>query len=209
MRYEIKYAIKNIDTNVVHQVIRMHPAGFRKIHPDRVINNVYFDSPLIDTFYANVAGVSERKKFRLRWYGQKMDLLEKPVFEIKIKENQLGRKIKKKLPAMPYQAINTVQNELIKDPALSKVLRPSLLNSYHRSYYGLRSGKFRITIDSKLSFGPVHPERPKLIYQDLPLIVIELKYDATNDEEVDWIRQYLPFRQTKSSKYALGISLIQ
>lgn len=208
MRYERKYAIKNMDASLVHQVIRLHPGGFRKTHPDRRINNIYFDSPLMDAFYANTAGISERKKFRLRWYGQKIEVLENPVFEIKIKQNLLGKKVREMLPTMAYQEVEQYKNEIFKDPTLSKMMEPALMNSYLRSYYGLVSDKFRITVDSQLSFGPFHPEKPRLIYANLPLVIIELKYEAADDEEVDWIMQYLPFRQTKSSKYALGISLL-
>lgn len=209
MRYERKYAIKNIDAALVHQVIRLHPGGFRKKHPDRWINNIYFDSPQIDSFYANTAGVSERKKFRLRWYGKNLETLENPIFEIKIKQNQLGKKVRKPWPSMAYTEVTSFKNNFFQDSILGKMMQPALMNSYRRSYYGLISGKFRLTIDCNLSFGPVHPEMPQLLYRNLPLVIIELKYDEASDDEVDAIMQYLPFRQTKSSKYALGISLIK
>lgn len=208
MRYEIKYAIKNIEPSVVEQAIRLHPAGFRKIHPDRTINNIYFDSPLIDNFYANVAGVSQRRKFRLRWYGKDLEFLDQPVFEVKIKQNQLGQKLRKKLPPLTYNKVLQSKDLYFEDATLRKIMRPTLMNSYLRSYFGLPTGKFRLTVDSQLAFGPVHPEKPQLIYKTIPLVIVELKYKAAADDEVDWIRQYLSFRQTKSSKYALGVSLI-
>lgn len=209
MRYEIKYAIKNMDADLVRQVIRLHPGGFRKTYPDRQINNIYFDSTLKDSFYANVDGVSERKKFRLRWYGSNLNELSDPIFEIKIKRNRLGEKVRKELPSMAFGELEQCKSSMFGDPMISKMMVPTLMNTYIRSYYGLVSGKFRLTVDSQLSFGQVHKERPNIIYKNLPLTILELKYEASADEEVDWIMQHLPFRQTKSSKYALGVRLLK
>ena len=76
MRYERKYKVSDLNHHVILQSIRMHPVGLRKIYPDRQINNIYFDSNGLQCYHDNVHGVSERKKFRVRWYGE-------DVFDIK------------------------------------------------------------------------------------------------------------------------------
>ena len=38
--------------------------------PDRIVNNVYFDTPDLAAFEANLWGAPERRKCRLRWYGE-------------------------------------------------------------------------------------------------------------------------------------------
>ena len=69
MRYERKYKVSDLHHHVILQTIRMHPAGLRKIYPDRQINNIYFDSTGLQCYHDNVDGIGERKKFRVRWYG--------------------------------------------------------------------------------------------------------------------------------------------
>ena len=208
MRYERKYKINPVELQMVHQTIRLHPASFTTIFPDRQVNNVYFDTPDLTTFKDNVIGISERKKFRVRWYGDDPATIESPRFEIKIKSNELGDK--KVLPIEPFK--------LGEWPALcraiaplsqtNKILQPVLMNAYHRSYYGTSNGRFRITIDSDLRYHSLLTARnfTRFNYRD-PEIILELKYDEEWEKESEAIRQFLPFRHTKSSKYVKGVEL--
>jgi len=70
LRYERKYKLDLATPAFVKQVIKMHPASFRKIHPDRQVNNIYFDTIDLTTYKDNVIGIADRKKFRVRWYGE-------------------------------------------------------------------------------------------------------------------------------------------
>jgi len=88
-------------------------------------------------------------------------------------------------------------------------VRPVLLNSYQRSYFGTFDGKFRITIDWNLNYLSLLNGNSFRKYQHKENgVVVELKYDESLDNATDRIMQYLPFRQTKSSKYVNGISLV-
>ena len=69
MRYERKYKIENISYSLVEQSIRLHPAGFQKLFPDRQVNNIYFDTMGLEFFKQSHEGSSPRVKIRLRWYG--------------------------------------------------------------------------------------------------------------------------------------------
>ena len=77
MRYERKYKIESISADVVRQIVTNHPASFRKIYPDRKVNNIYFDNSELSAYFENVNGVSERRKFRVRWYGEDIFKIEK------------------------------------------------------------------------------------------------------------------------------------
>ena len=209
MRYERKYKVENINPDVVRQIIRMHPASFRKIYADRIINNVYFDTPAFRTAVDNVDGIGARKKYRLRWYGPRLDRLNDPVFEIKIKRNLLGKKERFQWNSLPYAELLARVKQWEENQSWVKNLYPSLVNSYHRSYYGTTNQKFRLTLDYNLSFGPFNRERPLMVYRNLPFVILELKYEAEDESQADAIRQYLPFRQTKSSKYAMGVELVR
>ena len=92
MRYERKYKIDHLSKYAVEQAVKLHPAGFRKIFPNRQVNNIYFDTADYQTGLQNIEGVNQRKKYRLRWYGQDLQQIDKPRFETKIKHNELGTK---------------------------------------------------------------------------------------------------------------------
>jgi len=150
MRYERKYKNENLSLAMTHQSIRSHPAGLRKIFPDRQINNIYFDTPGLTAYHENVVGVASRKKFRVRWYGSEKEAIQNPHLEIKIKDNELG--FKKTFPVAPFSwtSLTALQKEVA--------------------------------------------------------VIVELKYEEEWENQVDRIRQFLPFRQTKSSKYVTGMN---
>ncbi len=209
MRYERKYKIENLSLSLVEQSLRLHPAGFRKIFPDRQVNNIYFDTLDWTTYKENVMGIAERKKFRVRWYGENVQTIENPILEIKIKSNQLGNKIS--YPIFPFQLTNldALTKEVQKLSEAQVPLIPTLLNSYHRSYFGTPDGKFRITIDREMHYHSLTNNAQFNAYRIYDEeIVLELKYDETLDLATDRITQHFPFRMTKSSKYVTGIELV-
>ena len=189
----------------------MHPACFRPAYPDRDIRNLYFDTPDLSSFRENLMGISERKKIRLRWYGTTPEILREAVLEIKIKNNQLGRKRKyilKSLRLQPLGEVTQKVNELINTHG---ELSPVMHNAFRRSYYSTANGRFRLTVDSALCFQAVgrfqHQFASRGIFR-IPRIIVELKYRDDSSQQLDEVLQFLPFRQSKSSKYATGISLI-
>lgn len=208
-RLERKFKIEVNSFDLLRQNLRLHPAGLRKIFPDRVINNIYFDSPGMQTYKENVMGVSERKKFRVRWYGEELTDIQKPVFEIKIKLNQFGTKEKFKLPNFELRNLAPTIEKVNELTHRIMPLRPVLLNRYRRSYLGTANGKFRFTIDRELEyFGCSLPNIPnKPHFREENGLILELKYDQAEEDASVFITQFLPYRQTKSSKYVKGIDL--
>jgi len=207
MRYEKKYQILHLSKSAVEQIIRLHPAGFRKGFPDRQVNNIYFDTLDLQTCLHNMDGINQRKKFRLRWYGKNLKELKKPTFEIKIKHNELGRKINTAMPDTLLSPLSGITTRINK---LNKTIRlyPTLLNSYERSYFITHGNKFRITIDWNMQFyKPLHKDGFHIFPCTKQSIILEVKYAQSESEKASTILKYLPFRQTKSSKYVTGISL--
>ena len=210
MRYERKYKIEQLSLPMVEQSIRLHPAGFRKIYPNRQVNNIYFDTPDWTTFRENVMGIAERKKFRVRWYGKNLTVIEKPIFEIKTKNNLLGDKISEALPPFELSNLDFLTKEIQSRTSPFTSFLPVLLNSYQRSYFGTSDGKFRMTIDSKMQFFSLFNQNKFNGYRcEDKGMVMELKYEEVYDKETDRITQHLPFRLTKSSKYVTGILMGQ
>ncbi len=207
MRYERKYKIEDCSISTLQQSVKMHPAGFRKIFPDRIVNNIYFDTANFTCFNDNVAGVPQRKKYRIRWYGkEQLSLIKSPQLEIKIKDNQLGTKETSDLPAFSFLNLEEVIQAVRRKDPTGTPLNPVLYNSYKRSYFGTSDGRFRITLDDQLFYS--HPAHSKGMRYEDKAVILELKYEANMDNKTDLIMQYLPFRQTKSSKYVTGVNFV-
>ncbi len=205
MRYELKYLPKSIGTNDCFTIIRAHPASFRRIFPDRLINNIYLDSPNLTCFRETMDGNSSRKKYRLRWYNRNWEGEIQSKLEVKIKENMIGSKVTTNATpfTLPHNLSPTI-DALKKEGYVPQSLLPMGTNCYLRSYFGTADAKFRITVDRDLRFGsfvcgPIEPTRPA------NMIIVELKYAYEDRIEGDWVRQFLPFRRTRYSKYTEGI----
>ena len=97
-RYEIKYQVPAHRIPTLHQWMLRSQAFFKREHKDRYVNNIYFDTPTWQDAADNLVGLSERAKYRVRWYGNPRDYSEdsaslvKMVLEEKIKKNKLGIK---------------------------------------------------------------------------------------------------------------------
>lgn len=210
-RFERKYRVDAVSPRAMEAELMLHPAGFKRQHPDRQINNIYFDTPELVTFQENLAGISERKKYRLRWYGQDVQSISRPRLEVKHKHNALGHKtfadIDEQIDLRDLRGTMTKLQERFK---MVGIFVPALINSYLRSYFISSDGRFRMTIDRALQYFPVYG-RPEFIRYNLadPTTILELKYDQEHDDDAGSIVDFIPYRQTKSSKYVTGMLMLQ
>lgn len=207
MRYELKYVDDVLSVAQCHQIIRNHPSSFTESFPDRIINNIYLDSPLGQSYLQNVNGVSQRIKYRIRWYGSSWENVSGAYLEFKIKQNHLGSKNRIALPDFNPVDLPGLIEDNRTVWGLEEGLYPISKNSYRRSYYEDFTGQFRITIDTDLHFG-------RYTGSDSPpgmpfgATIIELKYSRGLREEADFVQQYLPWRRTKFSKYVEGLTMV-
>ena len=68
-RYERKFVVNNFTFEQVEDFILKNSFLFSEIYNKRQINNIYFDDLQFSAYHQNIEGLSERKKYRLRWYG--------------------------------------------------------------------------------------------------------------------------------------------
>ena len=203
-RYEIKYEINPQFAGSIRRVIAMHPQGFRKVFPDRWVNNIYFDTPGFVTCQDNLSGISERKKYRLRWYGD-INPIERSTFEIKIKSNMVGRKENTRMA--PDTPLRQLLDQLRDRHDLPDGLQPTIQNRYLRSYFLNFEGNFRLTVDRHLQ----HASFDKLLGQpsahllSYPLQILELKFEMDAWDQHKAITRFIPYRQTKHSKYVSAV----
>ena len=90
MRYEIKIPINVLDLNEFYSW-KFRTKTLRKTFEDRIVNSIYYDNEDLLLAKHNISGISERHKFRIRWYGDNED--SKFFYELKIKKNKFGKKI--------------------------------------------------------------------------------------------------------------------
>ena len=62
--------------------------SFVRSFPSRTVNSLYFDSPNFFSASSNMAGDTNRSKFRIRWYGDQLDFN-------RLKDTNLNFEIKK------------------------------------------------------------------------------------------------------------------
>jgi SPX domain protein involved in polyphosphate accumulation len=210
MRYERKYRIEGLSLPLILQSLRLHPASLRPIFAERQVNNIYFDTPGLVTYKNNVAGQAQRKKYRVRWYGNNVRHIESPQLEVKIRDMELG--IKKTFPTELFHLSNL--RKLSKEvntlcPEAGTMLQPVLLNSYKRLYFASADRHFRLTVDYDLRYTPLlnNTYLNQHHYTEENVAILEIKYDAAFDDLSDRITQYIPYRRTKNSKYVTGIDL--
>lgn len=215
-RYERKFLLERFDRHRVKSMVKIHPAMFTEIHHPRTVNNLYLDSINFDSYSANVVGISERTKARIRWYGRRMSDIENPLLEFKIKRGFLGRKDRYPLESFVLDETfssryfrNFIRNSDLPGEVKASLaaLDVVLLNRYFRSYYISADKKFRITIDSGMSYYKIAGLRNNFLSKqvDYDSIVVELKYMPEDDNLAERIISAFPFRVTKNSKYVQGI----
>jgi hypothetical protein len=218
-RYERKFFIDEMDAREAIHLIKLHPALFSEIYPPRYINNIYLDSPLMENYGDNIDGAPERLKARVRWYHELFGSIKHPELELKVKKGLMGAKLHYALPGFVFDAdfSESLLKDLFRSGELPEDVRshllacePVLVNRYLRWYYATPDRRFRVTVDSGLSFYHLSKLGGQLFHhqQDYHSIVVELKYQREDDPKASRISSAFPFRMTRSSKYTQGIERV-
>ncbi len=85
-RLERKWTHINVNNLILYNALLRSNFYFSVHHPKRKINSLYFDDLKYSSINENLDGISQKKKYRIRWYGLK-NKLNNPVLEIKIRKN--------------------------------------------------------------------------------------------------------------------------
>jgi len=210
-RYESKVPLLRKELLALRPTL--HDLGLypKKIYPDRPVNSIYLDSLQLNNYFDNIAGISSRRKVRIRWYQDLQDM----ALEIKSKKNKVS--IKTSVPLNNQDSIIPTERRLLKDlmnsnpnclsPYDTQFLRPTLKICYLRSYFELHPG-IRMTVDQKIRYWKL---RPKSRYKETvsPVFsVVEFKYLADSGALLRELLREFPFRLTRHSKYVVGINSV-
>lgn len=218
-RYERKFLVDQLDVHRVRALVKLHPAMFYQPYPPRYVNNLYLDTEELDNYQESVSGVGERRKARIRWYGELFGRIERPVLEFKIKSGVVGTKIG--YPFAPFVLDERFSHRYYLDtlrvansPTHVKQhlrgLHVVLCNRYYRWYYATHDGRFRVTVDTGMTFYQVRKvaNHFRHRYVDHRNVVVELKYRKAMDVEAERVSRVFPFSVTKNSKYVAGIERV-
>lgn len=212
-RYERKFIIQHLTIEKLINDIKIHPASFKEIFNKRIINNIYFDKYDLGFFKENIDGNSKRSKIRLRWYENESTI--KPNLEIKTRKGILGKKFVLGLETVKLDSrknTNNIINQILKKNKLhsikSKILLPTLYNSYSRRYFISADSNFRVTIDQDQIFRSPNHNFPNAFEFKSGALIMEIKYHHSQNYLADGLTQFFPFRVSKNSKYVNGIKMI-
>ncbi len=196
MRYERKYRIESSSFNRVLHEVMCNPAGFKTAYPDRIVNSIYYDDVNFTSYNDNLLGIGARVKYRVRWYGNSLEEIKKPILEKKIKQSLLGRK-----ENSPLKNFNLKEGAPDVSFVLTNHLFPYIIVRYQRSYLVSNDGKIRATVDRDLQYLNLMNKKVSQVSNKDASIILEIKYDQGNEEIADLSTQMIPYRLTKNSKY--------
>jgi SPX domain protein involved in polyphosphate accumulation len=210
-RFERKYEL-SLEEYLQFEKLMML-SDLQTLHPDRQINNCYFDNITNNAYAESVEGYSEKMKVRVRWYGDLFNTVE-PVLEFKLKQNHSNKKETFKLFKTTINAsfnwknyAQEVQDYIFKtyDFTILNRLEPVLINTYKRSYFSNFEKSFRLTIDRNLKFLSPSNTLSHKSPQTVDSYIIELKFNNEN-----LIRSF-PITKNlgKYSKFTTGVRLVR
>jgi hypothetical protein len=218
-RAEVKVPLPSALLGDVRAWTRLHPAHWRRTYPARQINNLYFDTANYAGLNANLAGVADRAKLRMRWYGPCLARPGNPQLELKRKQGlagwkeivHVGRDFDLEIGAWSillddlWAAVgNRAPNWLMRFPL------PVLINAYQREYFATPDGAVRLTIDTDLRAldqrSSAQPNvRRETLLADIVVVEIKAGLDDEATERLAAIISGLPARVDRFSKYVRGV----
>ena len=214
-RYEIKFILDNAGLSDAMQWLNGDTTA-NKAYNDRRVNSIYFDNVDFSSARDNLAGISQRNKLRLRWYGNQNNSL--PFFEVKKRKGRLGYKTSYPIKSIRDNLLNInidkITSKCINDLATNNIvfdehLTPTLQVNYEREYYETYNG-IRITIDHNIKFSDtqLHTKLNNNYFFSYPNKVMEIKFKPNMKEEVSELIRPLHITPKRHSKYLIGLAML-
>ncbi len=218
-RYERKFSVPAGAEEAALLAIKTHPALFREKYPPRSVNNLYLDTWDLPSYRDNLAGVRDRRKVRIRWYGDLFGHILRPTLEIKIKRGLVGEKTA--YPLGPFRLDREfgrrTLRRVILEAGLPEPIRADLagrdavlLNRYRRRYFESFDRSFRLTVDERMEYYRVDRCENHFLCraEDRSGLIVELKYPPECDRSAARISEWLSARLTRNSKFVCGIEQV-
>ena len=216
IRYEHKMTTDERRLPEVLSLIRHHRALFRKQYPNRIVNNIYFDTHGMTSYMDHVTGASHREKKRIRWYGTPKDVIQNPVLERKVRMGLVGDKWMEPLKPLlldktgpwPVPGNALSQEKGFHDSVHWRLrsVHPIVAIRYERHYFVSADDQYRLTVDTNLEYFGISAKGKSQAASLLASpLVIELKYNTDSAPDASTITNELPFRINRFSKYVFAV----
>ena len=215
-RYERKFISSAKYDGYLDKLLKFVCKGVYETYAPRRVNSIYYDTDSFELALQNIEGYKERKKIRIRYYGNELD--KKTIFfEQKNKYGDVGNKIIKVIKnknSFDFD-YNSLSKERIFDDINDhflinfKGIRPKIFCSYFRQYFETSCRNYRFTIDRDMKFasfiGKNKLSEALRNTQKTDKEIIEFKYSIINQNNASKIIKDFPLRVTKSSKYVTAL----
>ena len=188
----------------------------KEIFYERLIESVYFDDANLTSIKDNIAGLANRKKFRVRRYiHERIETNDNVFFEIKSKSNKLGHKVK--IPILGLadvfgsRTIFEIQQEIFRNHSnelfsqnVPLDLAPVALIRYSRRYF--KSDEVTITVDNGLQIARAQLARTPKEHNFFALndVIAEFKFTPESRNSFLGKISHTNITLTRCSKYALA-----
>lgn len=193
-RKEKKYRMSPSELAKIQNKLMM--IGMKELYPSRVINSCYFDTANLTLCHESEEGIIPRKKVRFRWYSNDMKFTK----ETKISATEGRYKYAEKTENL--NSLKDIFDINCFDQTYGN-LSPSIIVSYERQYFTLRS--LRITFDRNISYS--HPNSETKIFHEDSECVMEVKVPINFDD--DYVESIVPYPTSRFSKYSRGIFFLK
>lgn len=183
------------------------------------VRSLYFDDPRLTSAYANIQGLAQRQKLRLRWYDSPLPQ-HQAYLEIKWRSNTITGKHRLKvecdepMATLPYPVLVRGLRDALPlpfGPILDRLFDPTLIVEYQREHYASSDASVRLTIDYRLRFydqtGKRHPNLRFGVTKP-HLVVLEGKSAPDDSGELRTILAPLSLRAGRCSKYVHGLQTV-
>ena len=210
MRYEIKLPINKNNVPIINEYL-LNLKGLKKHHDKRSLSSIYYDTSKLSLARLNIEGISERYKFRIRWYN---NAESKFNYEVKKRKNKVGTKqvYSSKVSLNEVKINSLFSNKSIISQNLSGNekfivnnynLIPILKINYERKYF-IYKNKIRITYDFPPLYELINNKNKKISDNNY---ILEFKFSEENYFEAMKLIKNNYFHPQRYSKYLKGLSL--
>lgn len=222
-RHEYKYLISRADA----ELLKLRLPHIMERDPNvgeagqYTIRSLYFDDFSGGAYFEKVDGISERTKYRIRFYNYDSSLIK---LERKEKHGTLTRKAAQTITKNDARALEYTLStgcpdnpegltEELRLACNGKGLRPRVLVDYDRTPFVCHSGNTRITIDENLRTRPYIAHlfaspRAMIPVLDPDQVILEVKFDDFLPGYLAAALSDIPKAPMAISKFALCMNFI-
>ena len=216
LRHELKYHITSAEMTVLRGVLRplmqLDPNGNER--NEYHIRSLYFDTINDDALEEKIAGVGNRKKYRIRIYNFsdrviKLECKSKYGDLISKQSVTIPRDLAEQLIAGDPEGLQRMRHPLFHDvfrEMRTRLLRPAVIVDYVREAYIHPAEEVRITFDKQLRTGlyssdMFNPGLPTYPVFDDPVEILEVKFDEFLPSYLQGVLSGITAQRSAVSKY--------